>query len=186
MRAIDSVADGALDAGSGSQVDDAVGVSTLLAALLLHLTGSQPETDEVQTPCSRLRHSGRSIPRPCRSSSWADRPVPALLTRMSSRPNFSTVLAIRFSRAAALVTSVATPKCLAASSASISAATASHGLLLTAGDDDSSTVSGPWSCAMALPMPRVEPVMMATLSVQIIAGNRKSHIDPLLLKIMFL
>ncbi len=58
-------------------------------------------------------------------------------------------------------------------------------LLPTTGDDDSSTVSGHRVCD------RVADASGRTgdngnLVLQIIAGNRKSHIDPLLLKIMFL
>ena len=38
--AVNGVADGALDAGSGGQVDDAIGMCALLAALSLHLAGN--------------------------------------------------------------------------------------------------------------------------------------------------
>src|SRR2546426_6812815 len=84
-------------------------------------------------------------------------PTPALLTRTSTRPNFSSVWSTRFLAESALRTSCLMPRWPLPSFLALSFASSSR--------MSASTTQAPWSAtasAMPSPMPRAPPVMMTT------------------------
>src|SRR5947209_8533266 len=84
-------------------------------------------------------------------------PTPALLTRTSTRPNFSSVWSTRFLAESALHTSCLMPRWPLPSFLALSFASSSR--------MSASTTQAPWSAtasAMPSPMPRAPPVMMTT------------------------
>src|SRR5438309_3893525 len=84
-------------------------------------------------------------------------PTPALLTRTSTRPNFSSVWSTRFLAESALRTSCLMPRWPLPSFLALSFASSSR--------MSASTTQAPWSAtapAMPSPMPRAPPVMMPT------------------------
>src|SRR5438046_8476516 len=84
-------------------------------------------------------------------------PTPALLTRTSTRPNFSSVLSTRFLAESALRTSCLIPRWPLPSFLALSFASSSR--------MSASTTQAPWSAtasAMPSPMPRAPPVMITT------------------------
>src|SRR3981189_3613295 len=86
--------------------------------------------------------------------------VPALLTRISSRPNFFTAALISARHDSAVVTSTATASALAPAAASFLTAAA-----LFASSRPAMTIAAPASarpCAMPKPMPPLPPVTTAT------------------------
>src|SRR6267143_3327221 len=103
---------------------------------------------------SRTRSNSSSV-RSCRGAGFG--PTPALLTRTSMRPNFSSVWSTRFLAESALRTSCLMPRLPLPSFLALSFASSSR--------MSASTTQAPWSAtasAMPSPMPRAPPVMMTT------------------------